>query len=197
MFGMAGLGFRKPTDEEKQYGNFNRRMFAATLDFALIGLFIAPLLDKLFVMYYGITPFDWPATQAQISAAQTEAEKVRIFREQLIESGALDRWMQNATMQFSVLLALIGICWHFWAATPGKMIMRMKIVDAKTRKPISDIQILLRLSGYVMSAMFFLLGFFWIGIDKKKQGWHDKLADTVVIALPWKKIKSDSKAAGQ
>jgi uncharacterized RDD family membrane protein YckC len=26
-----------------------------------------------------------------------------------------------------------------------------------------------------------LLGFIWVGFDQRKQGWHDKLAKTVVI----------------
>ncbi|EAV2407511.1 RDD family protein, partial [Salmonella enterica] len=25
------------------------------------------------------------------------------------------------------------------------------------------------------------LGFFWIAFDRRKQGWHDKLAGTVVV----------------
>jgi uncharacterized RDD family membrane protein YckC len=25
------------------------------------------------------------------------------------------------------------------------------------------------------------LGLIWVGIDKRKQGWHDKLAGTVVV----------------
>lgn len=197
MFGMAALGFRKPTEEEKQYGNFNRRMFAATLDFALIGIFIAPLLDKLFAVYYGTAPLDMQAVQSQVSTATTDVERARIFREYLVESGALERLLQNAGMQFSILFVIIAICWHFWAATPGKMIARLKIVDATTRKPISDLQIFLRLGGYIMSAMCFLLGFFWIGIDKRKQGWHDKFAGTVVIALPWRKPKPGSQVADQ
>jgi uncharacterized RDD family membrane protein YckC len=27
------------------------------------------------------------------------------------------------------------------------------------------------------------LGIIWVGIDKKKQGWHDKLAGTVVVKV--------------
>jgi len=27
----------------------------------------------------------------------------------------------------------------------------------------------------------FFLGIFWVAFDKKKQGWHDKLAGTVVV----------------
>ncbi len=27
----------------------------------------------------------------------------------------------------------------------------------------------------------YALGFIWVGVDQRKQGWHDKLAGTVVI----------------
>jgi uncharacterized RDD family membrane protein YckC len=30
----------------------------------------------------------------------------------------------------------------------------------------------------------FFLGFLWIIFDREKQGWHDKIAGTVVIKLP-------------
>jgi uncharacterized RDD family membrane protein YckC len=36
----------------------------------------------------------------------------------------------------------------------------------------------------LVSALFFCLGFLWIGLNKRKRGWHDYLADTVVINLP-------------
>ncbi|MFO0389594.1 MAG: RDD family protein [Alphaproteobacteria bacterium] len=193
MFGMAGLGFRRPTEEEKKYGNFNRRMLAATLDFAIIGIVIAPLLD----MFFGNVTIDFHALQAKMAASADEAERARIFREYIVESGALERWVENMSKQFSILFVLVAFCWHFWAATPGKMITRMKIVDAKTGEKISDTQILLRLAGYVISTLCFLIGFFWIGIDKRKQGWHDKFAGTVVKTIPWKKPTPDSKAADQ
>jgi uncharacterized RDD family membrane protein YckC len=35
--------------------------------------------------------------------------------------------------------------------------------------------------GYFVSILPLMLGFIWVGIDKKKQGFHDKLAGTVVI----------------
>jgi uncharacterized RDD family membrane protein YckC len=38
-----------------------------------------------------------------------------------------------------------------------------------------------RYLGYYDSTIPFLLGLMWVGIDKRKQGWHDKLAGTVVI----------------
>ena len=72
----------------------------------------------------------------------------------------------------------------FWIArqaTPGKMVIHARIVDAETLgKPTSG-QLIGRYLAYYLSLLPFGLGFFWVGWDKRKQGWHDKLAGTVVI----------------
>ncbi len=36
-------------------------------------------------------------------------------------------------------------------------------------------------AGYIISAIPLLLGFIWAAFDARKQGWHDKIASTVVI----------------
>jgi len=72
------------------------------------------------------------------------------------------------------------VFWFFKSATPGKMATRLTIVDAKTGKKPTFIQLLLRYVGYFLSSIF-LLGFIWVAFDKRKQGWHDKLAGTVVV----------------
>jgi len=70
--------------------------------------------------------------------------------------------------------------WFSKSATPGKMATKLIIVDAKTGEKPTIIQFLLRYFGYFLSS-FFLLGFIWVALDKRKQGWHDKIAGTVVI----------------
>jgi uncharacterized RDD family membrane protein YckC len=40
------------------------------------------------------------------------------------------------------------------------------------------------LVGYFLSAAGALLGFVWIVLDRKQQGWHDKLAHTYVVLIP-------------
>ena len=77
-------------------------------------------------------------------------------------------------------LAVI-LFWFFFSATPGKMIIRSKIVNAKTGKKPSLLQFTLRYLAYFVSYFIFFIGFFWIAFDKKKQGWHDLLAGTVVV----------------
>ncbi|QCF27977.1 RDD family protein [Hydrocarboniclastica marina] len=72
----------------------------------------------------------------------------------------------------------------FWVtkqATPGKMAVSARIVDAKTGSPASTGQLIGRYFAYYVSMIPFGLGFIWVGFDARKQGWHDKLAGTVVI----------------
>ncbi len=71
--------------------------------------------------------------------------------------------------------------WVYRQATPGKMAISGKIVDADTGKKLSTGQCIGRYFAYIPSVLFFGLGFLWVVFDKRKQGWHDKLAGTVVI----------------
>jgi uncharacterized RDD family membrane protein YckC len=49
---------------------------------------------------------------------------------------------------------------------------------------VSFVVALVRALAGVFSALMLFLGFFWIGWDSEKQGWHDKIAGTVVVRLP-------------
>lgn len=71
--------------------------------------------------------------------------------------------------------------WMYRQATPGKMAIGAKIVDAKTLGKPSTGQMIGRYFAYYISTIALLLGFVWVGIDARKQGWHDKLAGTLVI----------------
>lgn len=72
----------------------------------------------------------------------------------------------------------------FWAvkqATPGKMAVSSRIVDAKTGNNPTTTQLVIRYLGYFVSMFPLFLGILWIAFDRRKQGWHDKLAGTVVV----------------
>lgn len=71
--------------------------------------------------------------------------------------------------------------WVKWSATPGKMILGLRIVDASTGGRPSLRQYLERYFAYYLSSLPFGLGFLWVAWDRRKQGWHDKLAGTVVV----------------
>lgn len=75
----------------------------------------------------------------------------------------------------------IVLFWTYKSATPGKMLLKLAIVDATSGQKPSTGQFLLRYVGYYVSMLPLFAGIVWVGLDKRKQGWHDKLANTVVI----------------
>jgi uncharacterized RDD family membrane protein YckC len=87
-------------------------------------------------------------------------------------------------------LVLIGF-WMYFGSSPGKLLFKGYIVDAKTLQPASRWQLIVRSLAYYISLIPMGLGFIWIGLDSRKQGWHDKLAGTVVIS----RHKSDRDAS--
>ena len=79
------------------------------------------------------------------------------------------------------VLVVIVACWKYLAATPGKLLFKAYIANAEDFQPASTTQLIVRALVYIPSFFIFGLGFVWIGLDKRKQGWHDKVAKTVVI----------------
>jgi uncharacterized RDD family membrane protein YckC len=80
----------------------------------------------------------------------------------------------------TLAVAVIGF-WRYCGATPGKLAVGLKIVDATTGGPPPLGRLVLRFFGYFLSALPLYLGFLWAAIDRRKQGWHDKIARTIVI----------------
>ena len=64
--------------------------------------------------------------------------------------------------------------------TVGKLMCGIRVVDLKG-KNISSFKSLIRFFGYYLSLYCLGLGFLWILIDKNRQGWHDKLAGSIVV----------------
>ncbi len=76
---------------------------------------------------------------------------------------------------------LLAVFWVLFASSPVKLLLGVRILDADTLEHPSVSQILLRLVGYFISSVCLGIGFFWVAFDGRKQGWHDKLARTVVV----------------
>jgi len=84
---------------------------------------------------------------------------------------------------FEISMAvLIIIFWKKWmGATPGKKLMGITVVDAKTLNMVSNQQAITRYIGYIASTLPLLLGFIIVLFRKDKKALHDILADTAVI----------------
>jgi len=75
----------------------------------------------------------------------------------------------------------VVLFWVYRQATPGKIAIGARIVDAETGGRPSRGQLIGRYFAYYVSAIPLFLGMVWVAFDPRKQGWHDKLAGTVVV----------------
>ncbi|MDD1697770.1 MAG: RDD family protein, partial [Methanoregula sp.] len=63
------------------------------------------------------------------------------------------------------------------------MILGLQVIQSSGEKMTPGLAFL-RWVGYLFSGLILNLGFLWIVFDKRKQGWHDKIAGTLVIYRP-------------
>lgn len=88
-----------------------------------------------------------------------------------------------ADFLISWVFPAVAVVW-FWKnkqATPGKMAFSMRVVDAGSGENLTTGQSIGRYLAYFISTIPMGLGLAWVGFDSRKQGWHDKLANTVVV----------------
>jgi uncharacterized RDD family membrane protein YckC len=85
---------------------------------------------------------------------------------------------------FLFLLLYFPYFWQRSGQTPGMKMMGIKVVRDSDGGPIGWGSAILRLIGYWVSAMVFYIGYIWIFVDKRRRGWYDLIASTVVIKAP-------------
>lgn len=161
----------------RRYGGFWRRCFAFIVDeiilyFVSLALFLVGLL-----------------------AMGLKGEKVS----RIISSpDHLMQGMGGAGLIYMAASVLAGMAYFIWfhgtlGRTPGKMLLGLRVIQA-SGDPMTPGVAFLRWVGYLISAIPFGLGFLWVALDRRKQGWHDKIAATLVIRN--RKEEDEPPAAG-
>lgn len=98
-----------------------------------------------------------------------------------IELSMTETSNKELILQSVIPLVLVVALWIKYASTPGKMAFGAKILDANTFNEVPPGRLFLRYIAYFVSLIPLGLGFIWVAFDKRKQGWHDKIAGTVVV----------------
>ncbi|HEY32558.1 MAG TPA: RDD family protein [Dehalococcoidia bacterium] len=107
-----------------------------------------------------------------------------------VASSGSSLWAVSSGILFLIVVAYFICFWRWRGQTPGKMIMRLKIVHFNGAG-MGWGGAVMRFLGYIISILLVLSGFFWIPVDIRRQGFHDKIADTFVIAVPRKRSAAD------
>jgi uncharacterized RDD family membrane protein YckC len=138
-------------EPQPEYVGFWARVGAAIIDTILAMVIVAPLLTY----FYGA--------------------------EYWIRTGSLIAGPADLLLNWILPAIAVILFWIYRQATPGKMAIGAKIVDEKTLGKPSTGQLVIRYLGYYVSIIPLMLGILWVGFDARKQGWHDKLAGTLVV----------------
>ena len=149
--------------EGVEYAGFWVRVVASIVDSILVSLTISPLVRAI----YRSSAYD------NISLSSDPA--------QMLSALSAEMWSAASGASFILTAIAVIVFWIYKSATPGKMIFGAKIVDARTGGPLTTGQCIGRYLGYYVSLFTLCIGFLWVAFDPRKQGFHDKLAGTVVI----------------
>jgi len=148
-----------------EYVGFWIRVVASLIDTVLLSIALWPLGHLLYKNVHFPSP-DWdPNGPGGLDLSQLQ-----------LHFSASD-WLLEIVLPAVVVI----VFWMARQATPGKMVFGARVVDATSGRPMRLSQALIRYLGYYVSALFLCLGLIWVGIDPRKQGWHDKMANTIVV----------------
>lgn len=114
-----------------------------------------------------------------------------------VNNGWVNVQSNNGIIEQLLVILFTVIMWTKFLGTPGKLALGCHVIDAKTRKHIKPVQGVVRYLSYLISLIPLGLGFFWIGWDKKKQGFHDKIAGTIVVVDSTHLIQDESQKTVQ
>ena len=146
-----------------RYAGFGIRFVAFIIDSLLAMLLIAPLIGLI------------------ISTDVRPQDFLDIRNIMVLDLETMLSFVYNQLVNTLITIAVIILFWIYRSATPGKMILGLTIVDANSLQPLSKGQCFVRYLGYYLAAIPLFIGLFFVIMDTKKQGWHDKIAKTLVI----------------
>lgn len=178
------------TEDGVILATFSDRLFASALDTVLILMLFSPALLSLSkLLHGGRTLYD--------VLQQTPQYQMGDYAGALASSTYIWHFLLENLVNFGIMGLLVVYLWMYSSMTPGKWLLRMRIVDQKTYKKPTNKQFIVRYLSYFVSTVPLGLGFFAVAWDKKKQGWHDKIAGTLVIKVNHWRLKDKEPDASE
>lgn len=158
-----------PSSLRGYYAGFVTRSIAFAIDLLLVVMtqITVLLFTRLLLDFFGLNQL------AQAIFEPTDSTNASLFV-------TLVRW-GFAIFGSSLLFAVYVISlWLLVDKTLGQALLGLRVLRVDGR-PLTFGPALRRVLGYYVSFFALFMGFLWILIDDRRQGWHDKIADTVVV----------------
>ena len=173
--------------KEIRYASVSDRFFASGIDLGLLYFIVVPLSIVIFSIFFPEGDIIQQATQMAIAKQPELKNHSDQILSYIIDKhpemfvAIMHQYLAKCVIQISIIGAFVIPFIHYKGATPGKMLVGIKVVDSITQQKISLSQSIIRFLGYIPAAGALGLGILWAAFNKRKRGWHDYLADTVVI----------------
>jgi uncharacterized RDD family membrane protein YckC len=148
------------------YAGFWIRVLARVVDSLIVGI---PLTVVFFVLFIALGAASSTSTNPDGTPSNAAAA------------------VSGGVFILFYLLALaisIGYWVYFWGTsgqTPGMRLFRLRVVDAQTGQPIGIPRAIVRWLMSLVNSWACYIGWIWVAFDSRKQGWHDKVANSVVL----------------
>lgn len=158
-----------PPSLRGHYAGFVTRFIAFSIDLLLVVITQVTILlfVRVVLNFFGLDDL----TRAIFEPAEAPNSSVLI---------SVLRWV-IAVLGSAVVFAIYVITfWLLVDKTLGQALLGLRVLRSNGR-PITLVPAIKRLLGYYISFFALGLGFLWVLVDDRRQGWHDKIADTVVI----------------
>ncbi len=175
---------RRKDEGGVRYATFNDRVFASVVDTILSFIILKPFIGII----AGLAPIQQQHAARYLMTGEPVTPEA--FK-QFMLAFDWNSWMLQNIYAFVIMGVFVIWMWNVSSSTPGKWLLKMRIVDDETFCKPSPSQSLKRYAGYMLSMIPFTLGFAWVMFDKKKRGWHDMVANTVVVKVDHWRFKDD------
>ena len=151
----------------KTYGGFWIRVVARIVDSIIIGIPLTVIFIVFAVLVGGIASTATNTTDQNTQAA--------------VGLGLVGVWLLIATLATIGTVLYFVYFWGTSGSTLGMRIFKLRIVDADTGAPIGMARAIVRYLMSIVNSLACYIGWIWVAFDARKQGWHDKVANSVVI----------------
>ena len=171
-------GVQSSFTNEVKYAGFWKRLIAYLVDYSIITIISFVLTISLFGSGGMSKDFEYII---DINQSETFEELKEITDEYQVtrEEGS----STGIATVFSIVLILIYqalFLVNYDGATPGRRLLGIKVIK-NDNTPITYPVVIVRFLSSILSSFVLFLGYLSIAFDKKKRGWHDRIAKTLVI----------------
>jgi uncharacterized RDD family membrane protein YckC len=175
---------QKPEEYSLEYAGFWIRLGAGVIDLAIV----LSLIYSVSSIIGGITS---RLTSALVASPAPFCGYASIVTNAVVIARPADDNAINALLIIPVAALIAAIymigMWVWRGQTLGKMVLGIKIIRTDS-SPLDLNHAIIRCGGGVVAMAMLGIGFIWIAFDSRKQGIHDKIADTYVVKLPVRQV---------